>query len=125
MLASDLIRVPTEGAEAQENLSAAEATGDVRALVEALHAMHSVSAGPRNATRRLEITDRYERLCLAADLEDELAWSLVWRIDVYFQLGERPALDNAIYRLEEFADRRNDALAAWRAQNRTGRLGGA
>jgi DNA-binding CsgD family transcriptional regulator len=116
MLASDLTRVPTEGADAQENLRAAEATGDVRALVEALHAMLLVSAGPRNARRRLEIADRYERLCLAADLQDEQAWSLVWRVDVYFQLGERPALDNAIFRLEEYADRRNDALATWRGK---------
>jgi len=116
MLSSDLTRVPTEAAEAEENLRAAEATGDDRAIVEALHAMHSVSAGPLNATRRLEIADRFERICLAADFEDEMAWSMVWRIDVYFQLGERPALDNAITRLEEFADRRNDALATWRAK---------
>jgi DNA-binding CsgD family transcriptional regulator len=116
MLSSDLTRVPTEAAEAEENLRRAEATGDVRALVEALHAMHSVSAGPRNAARRLEIADRFERLSLEGDLEDELAWSMVWRIDVYFQLGERPALDNAITRLEEFADRRNDALATWRGK---------
>jgi DNA-binding CsgD family transcriptional regulator len=116
MLASDLSRVPTEGVDAQENLRAAEASGDVRALVEALHAMHLVSAGPRNSRHRLEIADRYERLCLAADLEDEQVWSLVWRMDVYFQLGERPALDNAIVRLEEYADRRNDALATWRGK---------
>jgi DNA-binding CsgD family transcriptional regulator len=116
MLTSDLTRVPTEAAEADENLRAAEATGDARALVEALHAMHSVSAGPQNAARRLEIADRFERLCLEGNLEDELAWSIVWRIDVYFQLGERPALDNAITRLEEFADRRNDALATWRGR---------
>jgi DNA-binding CsgD family transcriptional regulator len=116
MLSSDLTRVPTEAAEAEENLRTAEATGDVRALVEAVHAMHSVSAGPRNATRRLEIADRFERLCLEGNLEDELAWSIVWRVDAYFQLGERPALDNAIARLEEFADRRNDALATWRAK---------
>jgi len=115
MLVSDLTRVPTEVAEAEENLRTAQTTGDVRAVVEALHAMHSVSAGPRNATRRLEIADRFERLCLEADLRDELAWPLVWRIDVHFQLGERPALDNAIARLEEFGDRRNDALATWRA----------
>jgi DNA-binding CsgD family transcriptional regulator len=116
MLSSDLSRVPTEGAEAEENLRAAEDAGDVRALVEALHALHAVSAGPRNVTRRLEIADRFERLCLAADLEEELAWSIVWRIDVYFQIGQRPALDNAIARLEEFADRRNDALATWRGK---------
>ena len=116
MLSSDLTRVPTEAGEAEENLRTAEATGDVRALAEALHAMHSVSAGPRNATRRLEIADRFERLSLGGDLEDQLAWSIVWRIDVYFQLGERPALDNAITRLEEFADRRNDALATWRGK---------
>jgi DNA-binding CsgD family transcriptional regulator len=116
MLSSDLTRVPTEAAEAENNLRTAEATGDIRALLEALHAMHSVSAGPLNATRRLGIADRFERLCLERDLQDELAWSLVWRIDVHFQLGERPALDNAITRLEEFADRRNDALASWRGK---------
>jgi DNA-binding CsgD family transcriptional regulator len=116
MLASDLRRVPTEAAEAEENLRVAETTDDVRAIVEALHAVHSVSAGPLNATRRLQIADRYERMCLDAGLEDELAWSLVWRIDANFQLGERPALDNAIARLEEFADRRNDALARWRGK---------
>src|SRR4029079_14882041 len=48
MLSSDLSRVPTESAEAHENLRAAEASGDVNALVEALHALHMVSAGPLN-----------------------------------------------------------------------------
>ena len=116
MLASDLTRVPTQGAAAVDNLRAAEGTGDVRAVVDALHAMHSVSAGPQNADRRIEIADRFENLCLESDLEDELAWPLIWRIDIHFQRGERPALDNAIARLEEFADRRNDALAAWRGK---------
>ena len=116
LLSSDLMVVPTQTDEAEENLRAAEATGDLRAVIEALHAVHSVSAGPRNAARRLEIADRFERLCLKAGLEDELAWSIVWRIDVHFQLGERPALDNAITRLQEFADRRNDALATWRGK---------
>ena len=116
MLASYLTRVPTEVERAEDNVRLAEATGDVRAVVEALHAWHAVLAGPHNATRRLEIADRFERLSLEADLEDELAWPLAWRIDVHFQLGERPALDNAIARLEEFADRRNDALATWRGK---------
>jgi tetratricopeptide (TPR) repeat protein len=116
LLSSELMVVPTLGDEAEENLRAAEATGDVRALIEALHALHSVSAGPRNVSRRLEIADRHEDLCRQADLDDELAWSITWRIDAHFQLGQRPALDNAITALEEFADRRNDALAAWRAK---------
>ena len=76
--------------------------------------MHVVSAGPLNAARRLEIADRVERLCHDAGLEDDLAWPLGWRIDHHFQLGQRPALDNAIARMEEYADRRNDALARWR-----------
>ncbi len=67
-----------------------------------------------NAARRLEIADRVERLCHDASLEDHLAWPLGWRIDYYFQVGQRPALDNAIARLEEYADRRHDALATWR-----------
>ena len=77
--------------------------------------LHAVSAGPRNAARRLEIADRVERLCHDASLEDHLAWPLGWRVDYYFQVGQRPALDNAIARLEEYADRRHDALATWRA----------
>jgi DNA-binding CsgD family transcriptional regulator len=116
MLSSDLARVPTEATEAEENLGAAEASGDVRAMVEALHATHMVSAGPLDAARRLEIADRVERLCRDADLEDEGAWPLGWRVDYFFQVGERPALDNAIARLEEYADRRNDALATWRGK---------
>ena len=114
MLAADLSRVPTEGSDAQRNLVSAEGSGDVRALVDALHATHAVSAGPLNAARRLEIADRAERLCREAGLEDDLAWPLCWRVDHDFQLGHRPALDNAIERLEEYADRRNDALARWR-----------
>jgi DNA-binding CsgD family transcriptional regulator len=115
MLSSDLARVPTEASEAQRNLLAAEETGDPQALVEALHALQMVSAGPLNVGHRLEIADRVERLCHDADLQDDLAWPLAWRVDAFFQLGQRPALDNAIERLEEYADRRNDALATWRA----------
>ena len=116
MLSSDLSRVPTDGVQAQQNLRAAEVSGDVRALVEALHATQMVAAGPLNAAHRLEIADRFELLCRDADLEDDLAWPLGWRIDHYFQIGQRPALDNAIARLEEYADRRNDALATWRGK---------
>ena len=115
MLSSDLARVPTEGVEAQQNLRAAEESGDMHALVEALHALQMVSAGPLNVGHRLEIADRVEQLCHDADLQDDLAWPLGWRVDAFFQLGQRPALDNAIERLEEYADRRNDALATWRA----------
>jgi DNA-binding CsgD family transcriptional regulator len=116
MLSSDLARVPTEAAAAQQNLRVAERSGDVRTQVDALNAMHIVLAGPLNVAQRLEIADRAERLCLDADLEDDLAWPLGCRVDAYFQLGQRPALDNAIARLEEYADRRNDALATWRAK---------
>ena len=125
LLSSDLMVVPTQGDQAEENLRAAEATGDVRALVEALHAMHAVSAGPRNASRRLATADRLERLCRDADLEDELAWSITWRMDVHFQLGERPALDNAITRaggVRRPAERRPGQVAR---EDRTGSLGGA
>jgi len=116
MLSSDLSRVPTEVAEATQNVRAAEDSGDARALVEALQAEQMISAGPLNATHRLEIADRVERLCKDADLQDDLAWPLCWRIDFFFQVGRRPALDNAIDRLEEYAERRNDAMATWRAK---------
>jgi DNA-binding CsgD family transcriptional regulator len=116
MLTSDLARVPTEGSEALRNVAAAEESGDVCALVESLHALQTVSAEPLAVARRLEIADRVERICRDADLEDDLAWPLGWRVDVLFQLGQRPGLDNAIERLEEYADRRNDALARWRGK---------
>ena len=116
MLSSELSQMPHESEEAAQNLRVAEAAGDVLAVVEALHALQMVSAGPLTAARRLEIADRIERLCREAELVDYLAWPLAWRVDVFFQLGQRPALDNAIARLEEYADRRNDALATWRGK---------
>jgi DNA-binding CsgD family transcriptional regulator len=116
MLSSEQSPVAMEDAEAIENVRIAEGSGDGQALVEALHALQMVSAGPRNATRRLEIAERVERLCHEEGLVEYLAWPLAWRVDVLFQLGQRPALDNAIERLEEYADRRNDALATWRAR---------
>ena len=95
----------------------------MRALVESLHALHLVSAGPLAVARRLEIAERVERLCRDAGLDDDLAWPLGWRVDVLFQLGRRPALDNAIERLEEYADRHNNALANWRGKIGTSTIG--
>jgi DNA-binding CsgD family transcriptional regulator len=115
MLSSDFSQGPYEMAEAEGNVNIAEASGDRRALVEALHALQMACAGPRNTARRLEIADRVERVAREADLVDDLVWPLRWRVDALFQLGQRPALDNAIARLQEYADQRHDALAAWAA----------
>ena len=71
---------------------------------------------PLNAVLRLEIADRVEALCTEVGLVDELGWPLAWRVDFFFQVGQQPALDNAIARLEEYADRRNDALTRWRGR---------
>ncbi len=115
MLSSDFSQGPYGVAEAEGNVAIAEATGDPRALVEALHALQMACSGPRNTARRLEIADRMERVAREADLVDDLVWPLRWRVDAFFQLGQRPALDNAIARLQEYADQRHDALAAWAA----------
>ena len=64
MLSADLWRVPTEATEAELKRQTAEASGDVRAVVDALHATHTISAGPLNAGRRLALADRVEQLCM-------------------------------------------------------------
>jgi DNA-binding CsgD family transcriptional regulator len=116
MLSCELAQVTHDSAEAKTNVEAADASGDALALAEALHALQMVCAGPLNTARRLEIADRVERLAIEDGLVDYAPWPLRWRMDACFQLGQRPALDNAVTRLEEYADQRNDALAAWSAK---------
>jgi DNA-binding CsgD family transcriptional regulator len=122
MLSSEISRVPLERDAAEENLRLAERSGDPQALVEALHALQMTTAGPLNAGRRLEIADRVQSLAEEAKLDDYIGWPLGWRVDVLFQLGQRPALDRAIARLEEYGESRNDALATWRAKLARGTL---
>ena len=117
MVSSDFFGARYEESEAEDNVKRAEACGDPRALVEALHALQMVCAGPRNTARRLKIADRVERVAREADLVDYLAWPFRWRVDAYFQLGQRPALDNAIADLQAYADQRRDGLATWSAMN--------
>jgi DNA-binding CsgD family transcriptional regulator/tetratricopeptide (TPR) repeat protein len=115
MLVAQLERQPANPRKAAEALSMAEATGDTRAVIEALHASQMAHPGPADVHRRLAIADRIETLATEAGLEEYLRWPLGWRVDGLWLLGSRPSLDEAIGRLEELGRFRNDSLALWKA----------
>jgi len=115
MLESNLTRRVTDRAAAREALAVAERSGDPRAIVEALHAMQMAHPGPREVEERLRIADRLESIAAESGLDEYLRWPLGWRVDAMWQLGERPALDEAIGRLEEYGRAHNDGLASWKA----------
>jgi len=115
-LRAELTRQPADLEQASIALGMAEASGDARALVEALHAMQMAKPGARQVDERLALADRLEAVASAAGLDEYLGRPLGWRVDALFQLGRRPALDEAIGRLEEYGRNRDDALSAWKAR---------
>jgi hypothetical protein len=115
-LRAELTRQPANLEQASIALRMAEASGDARALIEALHAMQMAKPGARQVDERLALADRLEAVAGVAGLDEYLGRPLSWRVDALFQLGRRPALDEAIGRLEEFGRNRDDALSAWKAR---------
>lgn len=116
ILTAELAHAPADLGRATESLRLAEASGDPRAIVEALHANQMARSGPRDVEFRLAIADRAESLAAEAGLDDLLGMPLGWRVDALFQLGRRPALDEAVARLEEHGRNRSDGLANWKAR---------
>jgi len=115
LLEAQLHRRPSDEAQARESLELAARGGDPRAIVEALHAVESSLQGPRRAQERLQVADRMQQLAERADLDEYMRWPLSWRVDGFWLLGRRPALDEAIDRLEEYARARRDGLGIWKA----------
>lgn len=115
LLEAQLHRSPADGAQAKEALEMAERSGDLQAIIEALHAVEASLQGPRRALTRLQVADRMQRVAARAEMDEYLRWPLSWRVDGFWLLGRRPALDEAIDRLEEYARTRRDGLAIWKA----------
>lgn len=115
LLEAQLHRRPADEAQARESLEVAVRGGDPRAIVEALHAVESSLQGPRRALERLQVADRMQQLAERADLDEYMRWPLSWRVDGLWLLGRRPALDEAIDRLEGYARARRDGLGKWKA----------
>jgi DNA-binding CsgD family transcriptional regulator len=116
MLQSELDRRPADLILVSDALKLAEASGDARAIIEALHAVQMAKSGARQVGERMLLADRLEGIAEESGLVEYLVWPLSWRVDALFQLGHRPELDAAISRLEEYGLHRNHALAAWKAR---------
>jgi DNA-binding CsgD family transcriptional regulator len=116
ILTAELAHSPADPGRAAESLRLAEASADPRAIIEALHATQVAHSGPREVDLRQGLADRAESLAVEAGLDDLLTLPLGWRVDALFQLGDRPALDEAVARLAEHGANRNDGLASWKSR---------
>ncbi len=83
------------------------------ALIDALHARHSIVAGLPDVAERLEIGTRIRSLAARADRPDAVLWSHVWRIDAALQIGAILEVDKEITALATLADRLAWRMGQW------------
>jgi DNA-binding CsgD family transcriptional regulator len=83
------------------------------ALIDALHARHSIITGLPDVAERLEIGSRIRALAARADRPDAVLWSHIWRIDAALQIGAIGEVDKEITALAALADRLAWRMGQW------------
>ena len=97
-------------------LMLARATGDDRALVDALRARHESCPGPAGRAERQHLAD--ELLTAAQRLGDHrtAVWAHVWRFDVLMEAGQLRAAEAALVDLRLAVDRVGGPAPRWELQ---------
>jgi DNA-binding CsgD family transcriptional regulator len=96
-------------------LSTAEATADVRALSEALHARLFTLRGPDGLLDRLAIGRRLVDLAVREGLIDLEVRGRVWWLPELLRSGDMPAYRAGVERLQRLAERTGQPLNRWYA----------
>ncbi len=91
----------------------AESPDGASALIDALHARHSIAVGQPDVAERLDIGTRVRSLAARAGRPDAVLWSHVWRIEATLQLGAIAEVDKEINALAAFVDRLGWRMGNW------------
>ncbi|TDB89856.1 LuxR family transcriptional regulator [Actinomadura sp. KC216] len=102
---------PETGPVSARALALAEGSGDLDAVVAALHARHQAAGGPDGVAERLAVGARLGSL--SQDRPTAALWGHTWRIDAAFQLGAIPAVEAETRGLADLAARPGGLLARW------------
>jgi DNA-binding CsgD family transcriptional regulator len=107
----------SEAAElASEALVAAQESGDTRAELEALAALHLTMTVPETVDEREQLAHRAIELGRTAAEPMAALWGHLWLVGVYFQRGELDRIDEEITAIDHIAVQRRFPLARWHIQ---------
>ncbi|MDQ3716455.1 MAG: AAA family ATPase [Actinomycetota bacterium] len=103
---------PAEAAS-KEALDLAERSGDLRALLAALHARQIVRSGPDGLDERAVLAERVLTLGSEAADPNEQLWGHLWRVDVAFERGDFGRAAAEIEAVAGVAQQVRGPLAKW------------
>lgn len=106
----DQDRVETLSARA---LDLAGASGDDRALVDALHARKEACPGPHGRNERMMLATEVLALALRANSARTAMWGELWRIDALIEGGQLAAAAEELPALQVAVERVGGAVSAW------------
>ena len=96
-----------------EALTAAEATGDPVASLEAIAARHLSISVPDMVIERLDLGRRAVQLGTTAQRPIGPLWGHLWRADAAYQLGNLAEVDREVAEIDRIATSRRSPLARW------------
>jgi DNA-binding CsgD family transcriptional regulator len=110
---TDLWGTMPEEHPAATALAEAEATGDDEAILLALEGQRAARSNPLHAREWLEIGARAIELGLRVGQLDRVAWGRFCRMDAFWMLGDRVALEHEIRVLGAEAHLDREPVASW------------
>ncbi|MDP8938033.1 MAG: AAA family ATPase [Actinomycetota bacterium] len=94
-------------------LDLAGASGDVRALVDALHARKEACPGPHGRNERMLLATEMLALAPRANSARTAMWGELWRIDALVEGGQLPAAAEELPALQVAVERVGGPVSAW------------
>jgi DNA-binding CsgD family transcriptional regulator len=101
------------GPVSRRAIDMAERSGDVSALIAAVHARHDVVDHAADPGEVLDLGSQILALAESAARPDAELWGRIWRIDACFWIGSLSTLDAEIGELGALADRLGWPVATW------------
>lgn len=94
-------------------LDLARASGDDRALVEALHARREACPGPTGHAERMLVATEMLRLAQRTNSARSAMWGRLWRIDALVESGRLAAAGDELAALQTAVERAGGPVSAW------------
>jgi len=113
---TDKFTMPIDELRATRALADAEASGDTEAILLALEAQRAALGNPSHVREWIEIGERAIEQGVRTGRTDRVAWGRFCRMDAFWMLGERIALENEARAVASERALDRDPVTAWRLE---------
>lgn len=113
-ITADAFASSGDAERSERALRLAETTGDPDARSLALQARQVELVHPRHLLERLSIGEQAAKLGQESGQHEYLAWGHVWRMDAFWELGQRAQLDRELAGFATVAQYLKEPLLRWR-----------